>query len=85
MAANPNQSRFFLAIVLSLGILLIWGFLFPPPKPNKNANTETANISQQNTASTPAPAIAQQNQLDPAQVSAPDNTPNRVITVTTPF
>ncbi|HEX9929909.1 MAG TPA: membrane protein insertase YidC [Pyrinomonadaceae bacterium] len=86
MAANQNQSRFFLAIAVSLGILFLWTYLFPPPKPANNANNETANVSsQQNTAVTPA--VSDQPQQQPTQVQnqTPDNTPNRLLTVKTPF
>ena len=86
MAANQNQSRFFLAIAVSLGILFLWTYLFPPPKPTNNANTETANVSsQQNTAATPA--VTNQPQQQPTQVQnqTPDNVPNRLLTVKTPF
>jgi YidC/Oxa1 family membrane protein insertase len=86
MAANQNQSRFFLAIAVSLGILFLWTYLFPPPKPANNANTETANVSsQQNQSATPA--VTNQPQQQPAQVQnqTPDNTPNRLLTVKTPF
>lgn len=84
MAANQNQSRFFLAVALSLGILLFWTYLFPPPKPTPNANNETANVSsQQNTTATPA-AVSQQTQTA-IQSQTPDNTPNRLLTVKTPL
>ncbi|HEX8399742.1 MAG TPA: membrane protein insertase YidC [Pyrinomonadaceae bacterium] len=86
MAANQNQSRFFLAIAVSLGILFLWTYLFPPPKPANNANTETANVSsQQNQSATPA--VTNQPQQQPAQVQnqTPDNVPNRLLTVKTPF
>ncbi|HEX8198697.1 MAG TPA: membrane protein insertase YidC [Pyrinomonadaceae bacterium] len=86
MAANQNQSRFFLAIAVSLGILFLWTYLFPPPKPANNANTETANVSsQQNTAATPAVSGQPQQQPTQIQNQTPDNTPNRLLTVKTPF
>jgi YidC/Oxa1 family membrane protein insertase len=86
MAANQNQSRFFLAIAVSLGILFLWTYLFPPPKPVNNANTETANVSsQQNTAATPAVSGQPQQQPTQVQNQTPDNTPNRLLTVKTPF
>jgi len=86
MAANQNQSRFFLAIAVSLGILFLWTYLFPPPKPANNANTQTANVSsQQNQSATPA--VTNQPQQQPTQVQnqTPDNVPNRLLTVKTPF
>lgn len=86
MAANQNQSRFFLAIGLSLGILLLWTYLFPPPKPPQNANTQTtANVAQQNTGT---PAATQQTQQQPpeqVQNQTQDNTPPRLLTVKTPL
>jgi YidC/Oxa1 family membrane protein insertase len=86
MAANPNQSRFFLAIAISLGILLAWTYLFPPPKPPQNANTETANVSQQNSSTTPANvAPLPQQQQAQIQNQTPDTTPNRLLTIKTPL
>ncbi|MDQ4123680.1 MAG: membrane protein insertase YidC [Acidobacteriota bacterium] len=82
MADNQNQSRFLLAIGVSLGILLLWTYFFPPPKPTPNANTETANVAQQSSA--PTPAVSNQQQT-PVQNQTPDNTPNRLLTVKTPL
>lgn len=83
MAANQNQSRFFLAIGLSLGILLLWTYLFPPPKPPQNANTETAQTQQQTATAPVAPQQAQPSQ--PIQNQIPDNVPARTLSVKTPI
>jgi YidC/Oxa1 family membrane protein insertase len=87
---NQNQSRFFLAISLSLGVLLLWGFLFPAPQPpNQNANN-AANLARQAatmpTASlTPEIAQSAQNPANAAEQQSPDTAPNRILTVKTPL
>jgi YidC/Oxa1 family membrane protein insertase len=89
---SQNQSRFFTAVLLSLGVLLLWSYLFPPPKPDGNLNqkTETTQQQQQTTNSiTPQSenASPQQTQNGAALPinTAPDGTPNRVISVKTPL
>lgn len=83
---QSNQSRFIIAAVLSLAVLLGWSYFFSPKKPEgDNANTaQTAN-----TAASPAPTAATQT-APPAQQQAaaavsPDNTPNRQITIKSPL
>ncbi|MEP6924282.1 MAG: membrane protein insertase YidC [Pyrinomonadaceae bacterium] len=83
---TQNQTRFFTAVLLSLGVLLLWSYLFPPPKPdgNLNTNTETAQQQTVNTAPTPNNAVPQ-TQTGALSNTSPDDTPNRVITVKTPL
>ena len=93
-----QQKRFLLAIVISAAILFGWSYLFPPTKPNQqNANTQatqqpspdaaTPAPQASNAPATPAPAAQQQQQA--AQASgAPatqDTTPQRTITVKSPY
>ncbi len=83
MASNQNQRNFFLAVFLSLVVLLTWSYLFPPPKPNQdaNANTQIANTPPAN--ETPETAPTQQVPVLQAQTS--DDTQNRTITIKTPL
>ncbi len=83
---SQNQSRFFTAVMLSLGVLLLWSYLFPPPKPdaNTNANTET---TQQQTVTTTSPDNNQSQQIPAGTLpnADQDSIPNRVISVKTPL
>lgn len=81
---QPNQRNFFLAVMLSLGVLLLWSYFFPPPLPeeNQNANAAAVVVSQNQPAAT---TEAAQTQSAPINSSASDNLPNRTITVTTPL
>ncbi|HYX28825.1 MAG TPA: membrane protein insertase YidC [Pyrinomonadaceae bacterium] len=86
-----NQQRFILALVASAAILIIWNYLFPPPKPPQNANANTnANVQQSaspsasstaqvQTTATPAPAQS------PVAESSPDAMPQRKLTIVTPL
>ena len=81
---NTNQTRFFTAVTLSLGVLLLWSFLFPAPKPdaNKDANQPQTAVVQNQTATAPA----NENQPSaPVQQNAGDNVPNRAVTIKTPL
>ncbi len=84
--SDNNQSttqRFLIAAALSMGVLLLWTYLFPPPKKvdvaNTNANTAVANTQ----TATPEAAKPQQ----PAQpiVETPDDTPNKVLSIKSPL
>ena len=84
---QSTQSRFMLAAVLSMAVLLIWSYFFSPKPPVDNANTTpNANIAIANPQSQPAvaPPAAQTNQ--PATVAdVPDSTPNKSLTIKTPL
>ena len=69
--------------MLSLGAIMLWGYIFPPPMPdeNQNANQNSAVVVSQNqpvAGTAPLPA-----QTD--QIVVNDNAPNRTITVKTPL
>lgn len=71
--------------MLSMGVLLLWSYLFPPPKTddNANANSNSAVVVPENqTAATNAP---QTQTLPLAQNVQPDAVPARGVTVKTPF
>src|SRR5215218_9742817 len=83
-----DQKRLLLAFVLSAAILFGWSYLFPPPaNDQQNANTSQPAV---NATATPAPAVAvPTNQADApslsANLAAPDTTPERLLTVSTPL
>jgi YidC/Oxa1 family membrane protein insertase len=84
-----GQSRFLLAIVLSMVVLLGWSYFFAPKKPpaTDDANTAAANSNTaQQTPVQPAAPVQQAPQT-PQQpiVTTPDTTPNRTITIKTPL
>ena len=61
MNEMSDQKRAVIAAVLSLLVIVVWGFLYrpatPPPRPaNPGATSSTAPPSAANTASQPAPA-----------------------------
>jgi YidC/Oxa1 family membrane protein insertase len=73
-----------LAAILSMAVLLIWSYFFtPPPPPADNANTaQNANVAV--ATPTAAPETAQPTQAQ-AITDAPDNIPNRNLTIKTPL
>ena len=82
-----GQSRFLLAIVLSLAVLAGWTYFFAPKPPpadqaNANANANMATVAQQQP--TPAPVAQPTAQPQPVEAT-PDNVPNRTITVRSPL
>lgn len=86
MAENKNQTqtRFLIAVTLSLGVFLAWTYFFPPPKnPNTNANANVAVAENANVA--PNATTAPVTTTAPLAPTAPDNTPNKIITVKTPL
>ena len=83
---QSNQSRFLIAAVLSMAVLLGWSYFFAPA-PKENANTN-ANISSNTTNTNAAPQVeATPQPTEPNQpiASTPDNTPNKVLTIKTPL
>ena len=86
---NPqNQSRFFTAVMLSLGVLLLWSYLFPPPKPEANLNANTETVQQQtgtNATNAPDNTALQQTPTGALPNTDQDNTPNHVISIKTPL
>jgi|CXWL01.1.fsa_nt_gi YidC/Oxa1 family membrane protein insertase len=83
--SSSNQSRFLIAAVLSMAILFGWQFLFPPPTPPANTNSNTAANS--NTATNaPTPTATQVPIATPETAAVtPDTTPNRSITIKSPL
>src|SRR5262245_64349779 len=85
---QSNQSRFLIAMVLSMAVLLGWSYFFIPKKPPTDdaiANT-AANTNQ--TAPVPAPQPTATQVPAPQQQQAattPDTTANRTITIKKPF
>ncbi len=80
---QSSQSRFLIAAVLSMVVLLGWGYFFAP-KPTNNANANVnANVANTQTAQTTAPVQATPTPQTVA--TTPDNTPNKVLTIKTPL
>src|SRR5215213_169004 len=81
-----DQKRLLLAFVISAAILFGWGYLFPPPaNDQQNANTSQPNV---NATATPAPAVPTDQAAAPSlsvNPVAPDTTPQRLLTVSTPL
>lgn len=81
---QQNQSRFLIAAVLSLAVLLGWQYFFAPKKPQgDNANT-AQTAANTNTAPTPAQQPVQP-QTQPVAAETADNAPNRQITIKSPL
>ena len=80
-----NQSRFLLAVVLSMLVLGVWSYFYTPAKPPaQDTNVASnSNSAAQPTQETPAarPANPQQQPI----ASTPDTTPNRTITIKSPL
>jgi len=83
---QSNQSRFLIAMVLSMAVLLGWSYFFAPKKPP--VDEANANVAvNANQAAAPAPQPVTQQPLPQQQqvASTPDTTPGRTITVRTPL
>ncbi len=82
---NPNklnQSRFLLAALLSMTVFFAWSYFFTPkPAPNSDANTAQVTASE----ATPTPAAQTPPAAQTAAPAAPDNVPNRQITIKSPL
>ena len=78
-----EQKRLLLAFVLSAVILFGWSYLFPPSPPQQqNTNSQSPTNTPTPTETVQAPPIS--GQAD-ASTAAPDNTPQRLLTVLTPL
>jgi YidC/Oxa1 family membrane protein insertase len=91
-----QQQRFILALVASAAILIIWNYVFPPPRPPQNTNANAnanANANVQQSASpsaspsaqilataTPAPA-----QATGSPAPTPETIPERKLKIVTPL
>jgi YidC/Oxa1 family membrane protein insertase len=80
---QSTQSRFFIAAALSIGVLLLWTYFFPPPKKVDNNTNTNANVAVANTQPTPETQptpVAQQ-----TVQQTPDNTPNKAVSIKSPL
>ena len=87
---NQSQSRFLIAMLLSMVVLFAWSYFYAPTKP-KTDNANTANTTANSTSSEQT-AIPQLNATVQTQVQQPvsplpavDNTPSRQVTIKTPL
>src|ERR1051325_9711993 len=79
-----DQKRLLIAFVLSAVILFGWTDLFPPTPPHQNANSQQAASDATPTPAPTAQPTPAEQQNQPV-AAAPDNTPQRTITVSTPL
>jgi YidC/Oxa1 family membrane protein insertase len=79
---QSTQQRFLIAAALSMGVLLLWTYLFPSPKKVDVANTN-ANVAVANTNVTPEAEKPQQT-VQPI-IATTDATPNKVLTIKSPL
>jgi YidC/Oxa1 family membrane protein insertase len=85
-----QQQRFLLALVASAAILILWNYVFPPPKPPQNANAN-ANVQQgaspsaSPSAQALATAIPAPVQATASPEPAPETAPERKLRIITPL
>jgi YidC/Oxa1 family membrane protein insertase len=77
------QSRFLLAVTLSMALFLVWSYFVNPAKKEPNANTNANVAANSSTPIANAPAAQQSAPI--AISTTPDNTPNKIITIKTPL
>ena len=79
-----DQKRLLLAFALSAVILFGWSYLFPPAKPDQNANpSQPASTESPTPAPTPQQSPADSQNVVPANTT--DNTPQRTLAISTPL
>jgi len=80
---QSTQSRFLIAAVLSMVVLLTWSYFFAPkPNPGANANVNSNTANTQTAQATPP---VQATPTPKPVVTTPDNTPNKVLSIKTPL
>jgi YidC/Oxa1 family membrane protein insertase len=79
-----DQKRLLLAFALSAIILFGWSYLFPPTKPEQNANSSQP-VSTDSPTPTPTTQSTPVNSPNTASANAPDSTPQRTLTISTPL
>ena len=79
-----QQRKLLLALVLSMGILVAWNFLFPGQQPNKN-NGATPSPSASSTTTPAATTSPQATSASAAPVSNVTSAAKRLITIKTPL
>src|SRR3954452_1732565 len=83
---QSSQSRFLIAAVLSMVVLLGWSYFYTPKRPaTDDANVNTATNT--NVAATPVQQqpVAAATPIQQPVASNPDSTPNRTITIKSPL
>jgi YidC/Oxa1 family membrane protein insertase len=81
---QSTQQRFLIAAALSMGVLLLWTYLFPPPPKKVDVANTNANVAVANT-NTATPEVAKPQQPVQPIAETPDNTPNKVLTIKSPL
>ena len=83
---NQGQYRFLIAAVLSMVVLFGWSYFYAPQKPADNTNTANAANPAPQPEQTAAPAATPPPQSQQqVTTSAPDEVPNRTVTIKTPL
>jgi YidC/Oxa1 family membrane protein insertase len=90
-----QQQRFILAFVVSVAVLILWGYLNPPvksPPPNANANANSQQTAQAPPQPSSQPTAQSTPSATPTSAAAtqspaptPDNVPQRKLRVVTPL
>src|ERR1700741_4697515 len=79
-----QQKKLLLALVLSMGILVAWHFLFPAQQPNKE-NGATPSPSASSTTTPAATTSTQPPSTSPAPAANVSAAAKRLITIKTPL
>jgi YidC/Oxa1 family membrane protein insertase len=83
---QSSQSRFLIAAVLSMAVLLGWTYFFSPKKPAVDGNSNTnSNISQNTAVATPTPVNQTPQPNQPQIVEVQDTNPGKVLTIKSPL
>lgn len=83
---QSSQSRFMIAIVLSMAVLLIWTYFFKPQAPATNSNTaQNSNVAIANTNTALAQPTTTVQNTAPTVAAVPDSVPNKVVTLESPL
>jgi YidC/Oxa1 family membrane protein insertase len=82
---KQNQSRFLIAVVLSIAVLFGWSYFFAPQRPAPDANANVASNANTAQPATPQPAPSAQSSLPETAAVTPDTTPNRTLTIKSPL
>lgn len=79
---TSSQTRFLMAAVLSMAVLIGWQYFLAPKKPVEDANTNAANTAAPAApAPSATPAVAAPAAPSPETAAQPDTTPQRTVTI----
>ncbi len=79
---TSSQTRFLMAAVLSMAVLIGWQYFLAPKKPVEDANTNAANTAAPAApAQSATPTVAAPAAPSPETAAQPDTTPQRTVTI----